>query len=65
MCGLAVSESYIGGQDVTELVSMGKLKSGRLVREVADKCLQFWGGMGFTNEVGDEPVTAVRGPESS
>ncbi|XP_043201244.1 probable acyl-CoA dehydrogenase 6 isoform X2 [Amphibalanus amphitrite] len=44
-------ESYVAGQDVTELVSMGKLKSGRLVREVSDKCLQFWGGMGFTNEV--------------
>ena len=30
---------------------MCKLKCGRLVREVADSCLQFWGGMGFTNEV--------------
>ncbi|XP_037081150.1 probable acyl-CoA dehydrogenase 6 [Pollicipes pollicipes] len=44
-------ESFVQGEDVTELVSMGKLKSGRLVREVSDKCLQFWGGMGFTNEV--------------
>ena len=41
----------MGGGDVTQLASMGKLKSGRLVREVADKCLQFWGGMGYTNEV--------------
>ena len=24
---------------------------GRLVREVTDSCLQFWGGMGFTNDV--------------
>ncbi len=38
-------------QDVTELASMIKLKVGRLSREVADGCLQFWGGMGFTNEV--------------
>ena len=30
---------------------MCKLKCGRLVREVADSCLQYWGGMGFTNEV--------------
>ena len=30
---------------------MVKLKAGRLSREVADSCLQFWGGMGFTNEV--------------
>ena len=34
--------------DVLELASMAKLKSGRLTREVADTCLQFWGGMGFT-----------------
>jgi citronellyl-CoA dehydrogenase len=27
---------------------MAKLKTGRLTREVADTCLQFWGGMGFT-----------------
>ena len=30
---------------------MCKLKSGRLNREVSDSCLQFWGGMGFTNDV--------------
>jgi len=29
---------------------MAKLKAGRLTREVADKCLQYWGGMGFTWE---------------
>jgi citronellyl-CoA dehydrogenase len=27
---------------------MAKLKAGRLVREVTDSCLQYWGGMGFT-----------------
>ena len=26
---------------------MAKLKAGRLKREVADTCLQFWGGMGY------------------
>ena len=26
------------------------LKSGRLVREVADTCIQYYGGMGFTWE---------------
>jgi citronellyl-CoA dehydrogenase len=41
-------EEYIGGKDVTLLASMAKLKAGRLVREVADSCLQYWGGMGFT-----------------
>ena len=29
---------------------MAKLKAGRLTREVADTCLQYWGGMGFTWE---------------
>ena len=41
---------YLKGQDVTKLASMVKLKSGRLSREVADSCLQYWGGMGFMNE---------------
>jgi len=42
---------YIQGHDVTMLASMCKLKAGRLSRQVTDSCLQFWGGMGFTNEV--------------
>ncbi len=41
------TELYIGGQDVTRLASMCKLKGGRLVREIADSCLQYFGGMGF------------------
>ena len=39
------------GINVTRLASMAKLKSGRLIREVADACLQFWGGMGYTLEI--------------
>ena len=42
---------YTAGNDVLQLASMCKLKAGRLSREVTDGCLQFWGGMGFTNEV--------------
>ncbi len=41
-------EEYVAGKDVTRLASMAKLKCGRLVREVSDSCLQYWGGMGFT-----------------
>ena len=41
------AELYISGKDVTRLASMVKLKTGRLGREVADSCLQFWGGMGY------------------
>ncbi|MCF6320874.1 MAG: acyl-CoA dehydrogenase family protein [Rhizobiaceae bacterium] len=43
-------EQYVAGADVTRLASMAKLKCGRLTREVADSCLQYWGGMGFTRE---------------
>jgi citronellyl-CoA dehydrogenase len=46
-------EMYVSGKDVTKLASMAKLKCGRLAREVADACLQYWGGMGFT---WDNPV---------
>ncbi|KAA0710411.1 putative acyl-CoA dehydrogenase 6 [Triplophysa tibetana] len=42
---------YIRGNDVTKLASMAKLKAGRLARELGDSCLQYWGGMGFTNDV--------------
>ena len=41
-------EQYVSGKDVTKLASMAKLKCGRLSREVADACLQYWGGMGYT-----------------
>ena len=36
-----------GDAEVIKLASMAKLKSGRLAREVADSCLQYWGGMGY------------------
>ena len=46
-------EMYENKKDVTKLASMAKLKAGRLGREVADSCLQYWGGMGYMweNEV--------------
>ena len=47
-------ELYVSGKDVTRLASMAKLKAGRLHREVADSCLQYWGGMGFT---ADNPIS--------
>ncbi len=40
----------MAGEDVTMLASMAKLKAGRLVRELNDSCLQYWGGMGFMEE---------------
>ena len=49
-------QEYVGGGDVTTLASMAKLAAGRLVREVADACLQYYGGMGFMNET---PITRL------
>lgn len=49
-------EEYISGGNVTMKASMAKLKSGRLVREVSDACLQYWGGMGF---MWDNPIGQV------
>ena len=43
-------EEYINGADVTQLASMAKLTVGRLLREVTDGCLQYWGGMGYMSE---------------
>jgi citronellyl-CoA dehydrogenase len=43
-------ELLIQGEDVTLLASMAKLTGGRLARELADSCLQYFGGMGFMNE---------------
>ena len=40
-------EEYISGKDVLQLASMAKLKAGRLSREVADACIQYWGGNGY------------------
>ena len=48
--------AHIGGGDpmeVTRLASMAKLKAGRLMREVTDSCIQYWGGMGF---MWDNPI---------
>ncbi len=46
--------AHIAGEDITRLASMAKLKAGRLMREVSDQCLQYFGGMGFT---WDHPVS--------
>ncbi|GAB4516496.1 MAG: acyl-CoA dehydrogenase family protein [Amphiplicatus sp.] len=43
-------EQMVAGEDVTLKASMAKLKAGRLLREVNDSCLQYWGGMGYMEE---------------
>src|SRR5271165_1126776 len=49
LCYEAVAQ-LIAGEDITRLASMAKLKAGRLGREVADSCLQYYGGMGYMEE---------------
>ena len=49
-------EMVVRGQDATKLATMAKLKAGRTVRETADGCLQFWGGMGYMM---DSPVSRI------
>ncbi|BCW90588.1 Acyl-CoA dehydrogenase [Alphaproteobacteria bacterium SO-S41] len=44
-------ERYVAGEDMTQLASMAKLKATRLSRIVNDACLQYYGGMGFTDEM--------------
>ena len=39
------------GENITLIASMLKLKSGRLSRLIVDQCLQFWGGMGYSDEM--------------
>jgi citronellyl-CoA dehydrogenase len=48
------TQTYIEGGNVVELASMAKLKAGRLSRDIADWCMQFQGGMGYT---WDNPVS--------
>jgi citronellyl-CoA dehydrogenase len=46
----AIAEAYAAGDDTTRQATIAKLKAGRLVREVADTCLQYHGGMGYVEE---------------
>ena len=46
----ACAEAYLNGEDTTRHATVAKLVSGRLLREVADTCMQFHGGMGYMEE---------------
>ena len=49
-CASMIDDPSADAMYVTKIASMCKLKAGRLVREVADTCLQFYGGMGYMEE---------------
>ena len=46
-----IVEAYVAGEDCTWMASVAKYKAGRLVRQVADECVQVHGGMGFAEEL--------------
>lgn len=47
---LVACEALAAGEDITRMATVAKLKAGRLVREVADWCLQFHGGAGYLED---------------
>jgi citronellyl-CoA dehydrogenase len=46
----AAAAAIVAGQDATRYATIAKLTAGRLVRKVADTCLQFHGGIGYMDE---------------
>ncbi len=46
----ACAEAYLRGEDTSRYATIAKLKAGRLLRQVADTCLQFHGGLGYMDE---------------
>ncbi len=48
------AELFTGGMECTKETAMVKLKAGRLLRQVADACLQMYGGYGYM----DDPTIA-------
>jgi citronellyl-CoA dehydrogenase len=46
----ACAEAHMRGEDTTRFATIAKLKAGRLIREVADTCIQFHGGIGYMDE---------------
>ncbi|CAN1542517.1 CaiA Acyl-CoA dehydrogenases [Burkholderiaceae bacterium] len=55
VCWQAV-ERIVDGGDATYLATVAKLKAGRLMRTIADGCLQYWGGMGYVDE---SPISRI------
>lgn len=60
-------ENEDNGASAATLAAVTKLKAGRLSREVADVCLQYFGGMGYSREMlverfyRDARITSIAG----
>ena len=46
----ACAEAAIAGHDTRKMVAVAKLTYGRLLRRVADACVQYHGGLGYMEE---------------
>jgi citronellyl-CoA dehydrogenase len=46
----SIAAAYQRGEDTTRQATIAKLTAGRLIRRVADTCLQYHGGMGYVEE---------------
>ena len=46
----ACAEAYMRGEDTTRYATIAKLATGRLIRRVADTCIQYHGGIGYMEE---------------
>jgi citronellyl-CoA dehydrogenase len=46
----ACAEAYMRGEDTTRFATIAKLTVGRLVRKIADTCVQYYGGIGYMEE---------------
>jgi citronellyl-CoA dehydrogenase len=46
----ACAEAYLRGEDTTRFASIAKLVTGRLIRKIADTCIQYHGGIGYMEE---------------
>lgn len=46
----ACCEAHMRGENTMRFATIAKLKAGRLLREVADRCMQFHGGAGYMED---------------
>jgi citronellyl-CoA dehydrogenase len=46
----ACAEAYLRGEDTTRYATIAKLATGRLIRRIADTCIQYHGGVGYMEE---------------
>jgi citronellyl-CoA dehydrogenase len=61
----ACADAYMRGEDTTRFATIAKLAVGRLVRKIADTCLQYHGGIGYMCRSRRGDAADPRGPRRS